>query len=126
MAVKPTRSAKRTLTNRRSAVGAAADGAAATALTGAALSDASRVDPHSPQNRAPGVLGVPQVGQPAIRRVPHWRQNLRPASFAAPQLPQFIANLVSGWAVKHNAHIHGLARFCLLRWFDTTPPGGHG
>jgi hypothetical protein len=78
-AVKPTRSAKRTDTSRRSAAGAEAGGGVA-----GAGEPASAV-PHSPQNLTPGAFGVPHDGQAVDSGLPHSPQNLRPASFADAQ-----------------------------------------
>jgi hypothetical protein len=62
-----------------------AEPVSATPEAGASVSDA----PHSPQNRTPGSLAAPHVGQPRDRRAPHSPQNFRPASFAVPHLEQF-------------------------------------
>ena len=79
--MKPTRSAKRTETSRRSAAGAA----------GSRVAGARRLDsavPHSPQNRCPGGLAAPQDEQTAASAFPHSPQNFCPAGFSAPQLVQ--------------------------------------
>src|SRR5439155_27106019 len=99
--VKRTRSAKRTVTSRRSASGSAvAARTRAPAMAGATVAvevpataplaaAPSRVEPHSLQKRAPGWLGVPQFGQTAASRSPQLLQNLLPAGFSVPQLGQF-------------------------------------
>src|SRR5207247_8179164 len=79
--VNPTRSANRTETRRRSAVG------------GAAGEGWSRVVPHSPQKRAPGRFVAPQVGQGEVSGWPQVSQNLRPAGLSAPQFVQVIGPL---------------------------------
>ncbi|GIU94639.1 MAG: hypothetical protein KatS3mg012_1096 [Gaiellaceae bacterium] len=82
--MKPTRSAKRTETRRRSAAGAAVS----VALSASRGACAASAFPHSPQNLTPGGFGVPQEGQASAREAPHSPQNLRPASFAVPQAGQ--------------------------------------
>src|SRR3954462_11971519 len=93
--VKPTRSAKRTLTTRRSAlsapvggwaVGATGRGRAPLAAAGAGPASAK---PHSAQNFAPGTYGVEQLGQVDASAVPHSAQNFAVAALAVPQLEQF-------------------------------------
>src|SRR5436189_3116692 len=92
--VNPTRSANRTETRRRSAVGAAAGGASGGPTTGAERAAASPSgDPHSPQNLTPGSFAAPQTGQPTASARPHSPQNFLPALFAAPQLEQVIKGL---------------------------------
>ena len=86
-AVKPTRSAKRTETRRRSAAGALAAGAAA---AGAVV--APSAVPHSPQNFTDGAFGVPHDGHVCASVVPHSPQNFRPASFAEPHAGQEIVS----------------------------------
>src|SRR5262249_54000916 len=81
-AVKPTRSAKRTETRRRSAVGATAAGAAAEA-------SASSAAPHSSQNRALAETGWP-FGQSRSSGGPQDEQNLASARFSVPQLGQVM------------------------------------
>ena len=79
--VKPTRSAKRTETSRRSAAGASATGL---------CSSRTSASPHSPQNFVPAALGVPHAGQAIASEAPHSPQNFRPASFSEPQAAQAI------------------------------------
>jgi hypothetical protein len=68
--VKPTRSAKRTETKRRS--------------TPVAAGDATRALPHSPQKRSSGSFAAPQVGHAIASGEPHSAQNFRPARFNRP------------------------------------------
>ena len=82
--MKPTRSAKRTETRRRSAVGSAVLG------WRAAMSAGARGAPHSPQKSSPGSLVAPQAGQAALSGLPHFAQNLRPSRFSTLQLGQSI------------------------------------
>jgi hypothetical protein len=87
--VKPTRSANRTLTSRRSAIGSAAlalagseaelAGVIARLLIGAA---------HSEQNLAAGRLVAPQLGQRAANGVAHSMQKRAPARFSVPHVVQ--------------------------------------
>src|SRR5687767_12815059 len=91
--VKPTRSANRMLTNRRSAPLSVAGVAAVVALGCAAGVGVGRVRAvgvvavappasgvaHSEQNFADGGLTMPQFGQPAARGEAHSMQNLAPA-----------------------------------------------
>src|SRR6185437_6321524 len=92
--VKPTRSAKSTLTTRRSVVcwGDVAEGTNVPVVDpdppGPSSSATSRV-PQLPQKRAPATIGAPQVGQP--RRVPHRTQNLASGRFSVEQLEQITA-----------------------------------
>ena len=91
--VKPTRSANRTVTSRRSATGADVANAA-----GSEGRDGAPSEPAwSPLNRCRNStteLGsgpesaAPQVGQPEASAVPHSRQNFRPGLLAAPQFAQ--------------------------------------
>src|SRR5437764_458016 len=110
MVVKPTRSAKRTLTSRRSATGVAGPAAAepfvgragapvvvagcapgpADVVGAAAAGAPASPVPHSPQKRAVGAFAVPQFGHTLASRAPHSPQNFRPASFAVPQFAQLI------------------------------------
>ena len=76
--MKPTRSAKRTETSRRSAGGPTSVGVADAATAPSAL-------PHSPQNFMVGAFAVPQLGQVCASALPHSPQNFRPASFSEPQ-----------------------------------------
>src|SRR5204863_8584325 len=73
--VKATRSAKRTLTSRRSAAGVAARGA-----SGAAGGVPASAVPHSAQNFAVGAATAPQEGQLKASGVPHSLQNLPPGT----------------------------------------------
>src|ERR671930_1114507 len=91
--VKPTRSANRTETSRRSATGAIGAGGSPAGAT----STASRAsgEPHSPQNLAPGEFATPQDGQATASGLPHSAQNFRPGSFSVAQLGQSIVLLKS-------------------------------
>ena len=80
--MKPTRSAKRTETSRRST---------ATAGAAAAVEASSRV-PHSPQNFCPGAFAAPHAEQTAARAVPHSPQNFWPGAFSAPQWEQTVSS----------------------------------
>ncbi len=73
--MKPTRSAKRTVTSRRSAAGAGARGTSG-AVGGAPASPV----PHSAQNFAVGAATAPQEGQLMASGVPHSLQNLPPGT----------------------------------------------
>jgi hypothetical protein len=77
--VKPTRSAKSTVTTRRSTPCA---GVAAT------VSTATRAVPHPPQKRWPGAYGVPQLGQAFASDAPQFVQNFWLSWLEAPQLRQ--------------------------------------
>ena len=90
--VKPTRSANRTETSRRSAAGRRRRAA------GSELRRCASADPHSPQNFFAGAFAVPQAGQATRERAPHSPQNFRPAWFSALQAGQ--AMLVTR-AVSH-------------------------
>ena len=88
------------LTSRRSATGpdpsGRARGVATPGPTGvptAAVPPSASLDPHSPQNRAPGVFGEPQDGHVAASREPHSWQNLRPASLAVPHAGQCMGGM---------------------------------
>ena len=80
--MKPTRSANRIETRRRSAVGASGLPAAA------AAPGLRRSVPHSPQNLTPGAFDVPHDGHADARAVPHSPQNFLPGSFVVPQTGQ--------------------------------------
>jgi hypothetical protein len=95
--VKPTRSAKRIETSRRSATGALVEVAAEEiedvelALEDAALAavtPATSGVAHSPQNFDVDEFVAPHDGQIAASALPHSPQNLRPASLVNPQLLQ--------------------------------------
>ena len=103
--MKPTRSAKRTVTSLRSAVGAArpsrSGGPGVPLVAGAAAwPDPARGVPHSPQNFAAGGFCAPHCGQPGARRVPHSTQKRRPASFWVPQFPQRNVLTSSAWGAQ--------------------------
>ena len=76
--MKPTRSANRTETSRRSAAGPMSAGVVDAAKAPSAL-------PHSPQNFMVGGFAAPQLGQVCASALPHSPQNFRPASFSEPQ-----------------------------------------
>ena len=86
--VKPTRSAKRIVTSRRSATGAELVGPGRTVVAGEDVAPATRGFAHSPQNFAVGRLAVPQAGHTCVSRAAHSMQNLVPAGFSVPQLEQ--------------------------------------
>jgi hypothetical protein len=57
---------------------------------------AESVEPHSPQNLAPGELAVPHAAQTTARAAPHSPQNFRPSSFSVPHRWQrILASLAS-------------------------------
>jgi hypothetical protein len=87
--VKPTRSAKRTDTTRRSATGDALRPGATALGTGAEAFElpVSGVA-HSEQNLAPGGLAKPHCGHAAARGAAQSLQNFAPARFSLPQLGQ--------------------------------------
>ena len=96
-AVKPTRSANRIETRRRSVTAGSAAGLLPCAAdrAGVAMAPAAAVPtpptagvPHSEQNLAPGRLTAPQAGQLVAKRVPHSEQNLAPTALEVPQLGQ--------------------------------------
>ena len=102
--MKPTMSANRTVTTRRSATGAgrlvraigppvAPPGPApgTTAATGSDPPSTDSREPQSPQNRALGLFAAPHDAQIAVSREPHSPQNLRPASLSVPHAGQFTA-----------------------------------
>ena len=82
--MKPTRSANRTETSRRSAT--AAELATGACAAGRAVGSSGVA--HSEQNFAPGRFALPQVGQDAGRGVAHSAQNLEPGRFSVPQFEQ--------------------------------------
>ena len=93
--MKPTRSANRIETSRRSAdVADATDVTpiAATAGTASSLeaveAPAPSGDAHSPQNESPGSYDAPQDGQVSARGAAHRTQNFRPGLLSAPQFEQ--------------------------------------
>jgi hypothetical protein len=83
--VKPTRSANRTETRRRSADGV---GAAAGVAIAVGWATGLRGVPHSPQNLSRGAFGVPQFGQGLAKGLPHSPQNFRSGSFSVPHCGQ--------------------------------------
>ena len=92
--VKPTRSAKSTLTRRRSATLASDPGGvwvAGVAVTAPATSGVA----HSEQNLAVGPFDVPQLGQATARRVAHSEQNFAPGVFSVPQFEQITGDLAT-------------------------------
>src|SRR5688572_2490383 len=96
MVVKPTRSAKRTDTSRRSATGGdvgPSDAGMADAKTATPAVGPVNDVPHSPQNFASAGLAVPQLGQETASTVPHSLQNLRPASFSVAQFEQITCSM---------------------------------
>src|SRR6185437_1844036 len=97
--VKPTRSANRTVTTRRSATRAGAAAAGTVAADPDDVDDEADVAgpravptgaPQSAQKRASGSSGLPQLAHTRPRRIPHWMQNFAPGLFCAPQLEQTI------------------------------------
>src|SRR2546422_5558493 len=87
-AVKPTRSAKRTETRRRSVARSPASAVVDALKVEAEMPESG--EPHSPQNFIQGVFGFAHEGQTTARERPHSPQNLRPASFSNPQFVQII------------------------------------
>src|SRR5919201_798603 len=85
--VKPTRSAKRTETRRRSAAGACRGGG----VLGVAAA-AVRAVPHSAQKRCPSAYGAPHDGHASASGAPHSTQNFAVATLSVPQLGQVIAS----------------------------------
>ena len=89
--MKPTRSANRTDTTRRSMAGAeVAEAAAGSRAIAPGLAVVSGL-PHSPQNLLSGAFGEEQEPQITTSAVPHSLQNLRPASLSAPHAEQIIS-----------------------------------
>src|SRR5207244_918488 len=82
------RSANRIETSRRSAVGCSRRDRAGRNGWAARSAASAKGVPHSPQNFAAGLLGVPHAGQRRASAEPHSRQNLRPASFSVPHTEQ--------------------------------------
>src|SRR5581483_1711770 len=91
--VKPTRSAKRTETRRRSA---------AAVVTGAAAPWSAA--PHSPQNFSPPAIPAPQDGHACASAVPHSVQNFLPSWFSARQLGHTIVVRRAYWLDEPVAH----------------------
>ena len=88
--VKPTRSANRTVTTRRSVVGPAGSVAPSPPDTddvAAGPAPAPRFVPQLPQNLAPAWLVAPHEGQPPSAE-PHSMQKRPSAGFAVPQVGQ--------------------------------------
>ena len=111
-----TRSAKRTVTTRRSRTGAAL--ATTGAGTGARAGAAPNAPPQVAQNRAPGGGTVPQDGQAGgATAVPHALQNLAPGTGGAAQLEH--PTRASSQAAVAAAKGH-------LRHVDDEPPSGQG
>src|SRR6266571_1507647 len=108
-AVKPTRSANRTETSRRSATGVASD---PLAVPGAVVAPSASDVPHSPQNFAPASFDVPQFGQSKASGDPHSRQNFLPASFSVEQLGQ-ITPPPMAWVSQGTHAVPGAARIRL-------------
>src|SRR3954447_15252921 len=98
MVVKPTRSANRTETRRRSATGTSVLAGFAVVVAAAAPSCV----PQSPQKRWPGGLTAPQLGHAASSEVPQLPQNRLPVGFSVPQLGQVNAGLQGGKARAYN------------------------
>ena len=88
--VKPTRSAKRTETRRRSAAGASRQ-----VRTAATVSLGSTGAPHSPQNFSPPASEAPHDGHATASAVPHSDAERFPASFSAVQLGQIMRLLLA-------------------------------
>ena len=88
--VNPTRSAKRTVTTRRSvalpAPSAVSPAGPAAAVVGVAIA-APRLVPQLPQNLAPAAFVAPQFGQPP-RAVPHPMQKRPSDGLSVPQVWQ--------------------------------------
>jgi hypothetical protein len=86
--VKPTRSANRIETSRRSATDAGC--AAPTAVRVATGRSAASDEPHSPQNFCPGGFVAPHEEQIAASAVPHSPQKFCVAGFSAPQFEHVV------------------------------------
>src|SRR5262245_30643614 len=88
--VKPTMSANRTETRRRSALAGAAAGAGAGAGAEAAgpLTCDVSAEPHSPQKSNWASFRAPQDGQTLARVAPQWPQNFRPVGLSVPHCGQ--------------------------------------
>ena len=84
--MKPTRSANRTETSRRSAAGASR--ARAAAAPGPAWAEAGA--PHSPQNFSLPARAAPHDPHESASGVPHSMQNFFPCGFSAAQLGQIM------------------------------------
>src|SRR6478672_340564 len=84
--VKPTRSAKRTVTSLRS--GDAAAARIGVVAFSSVAAGAPKAKPQLPQKRSFGSLVVPQLGQAAASPLPHSEQKRRPGRFSVPQLLQ--------------------------------------
>ena len=95
--MKPTRSANRTETSRRSA----AAGSGATGLLRGDASPAS-APPHSSQNACSGSAAAPHEGQASASGDPQPRQNLAPGRFSVPHAAQVVTTLRSllGYAAE--------------------------
>src|SRR4051794_13418216 len=94
--VNPTRSAKSTVTRRRSdpperGAGSAGSVAVAPVWTGALSEEA-----HSEQNFAVGGFVAPHDGQASARRAAHSLQNFAPTAFSVPQFAQIIVAPLDG------------------------------
>ena len=103
--VKPTRSANRTETSRRSATGAAV-------LSGPAMRGCPELSdaPHSPQNFAVGGFAVSHAGQASVSAVPHSPQNFLPTSFSALQALQRSVVTDAVWHVEDEGETRGAVR----------------
>ncbi len=84
--VKPTRSAKRTETSRRSATGSCFGVSTERACESATA-------PHSEQNFAPAARGAEHDAHVRASVAPHSEQNFAPIAFSVPQAPQLMVRL---------------------------------
>ena len=89
--MKPTRSAKRTETRRRSATGVSAAAAGGVAVVPAGRPGAWAGVPHSGQNLALGLNAAPHDEHAASMRVPHSGQNFWPGRTSLWQVGQCTA-----------------------------------
>src|SRR5215212_3037539 len=101
--VKPTISAKRTVTGRRCSsprmgerARARSGGAGAGGTPGRARRLDARDMPHWTQKRLPAGLGVEQEGQAMATEAPHWLQKRLPSGVEAWQLGQIIEHVPCG------------------------------
>ncbi len=115
--VKPTRSAKRMLTRRRSAAGSPIVDPPAT--TAPALDPSGA--PQSPQKRLPGGFGAPQAAQFDARVEPQSPQKRFSGGFSAPHAGQVIGHLVAGQGRDRPRRSRGGER---IEWREPAPAQG--
>ena len=88
--MKPTRSANRIVTSRRSATGPVSgpDGPGRTVFAGRGVVPATSGVAHSPQKRMSASFGAPHEGHSSASGAAQPPQNLRPDRFSVPQFEQ--------------------------------------